>query len=266
VLAGEGTAMERDYDFASAVYAADLRNPEDIGRTAGERAVRRLGARKMKSARVPIVFDSRVSGGLLRSLAGAINGASIARGTSFLKDKMGERIFADGVTVIDDPHRRRGLRSKPFDAEGLPNGRIAVIDAGRLTTWMLDLASARKLGLKPTGHAARGTASPPAPSSTNLYMENGKVSRGDMIEAIGEGFLVTEMIGMGVSIVTGDYSRGASGFWIEKGEIAYPVSEITIAGNLKDMFRNLTPADDLEFRTGTDAPTVRIDGMTVAGT
>jgi len=266
VLAGEGTAMERDYDFASAVYASDLRSPEEIGRTAGERAVQRLGARKTKSARVPIVFDSRVSGGLLRSLAGAINGASIARGTSFLKDKMGQPVFADGITVIDDPHRRRGLRSKPFDAEGLANGRVAVIDGGRLTTWFLDLASSRKLGLKPTGHAARGTASPPGPSPTNLYMEKGKVSRADMIKAIGEGFLVTEMIGMGVSIVTGDYSRGASGFWIENGELAYPVSEVTIAGNLKEMFKNLTPADDLEFKTGTDAPTCRVDGMTVAGT
>ena len=266
VLAGEGTTMERDYDFSSAVYAADLRKPEDVGRSAGERAVRRLGARKMKSARVPVVFDQRMSGGLLRSLAGAINGASIARGTSFLKDKMGEKIFADGITIIDDPHRRRGLRSKPFDAEGLPNSRRAIIDDGRLTTWMLDLASARKLGLKPTGHASRGTASPPSPSPTNLYMERGKISRDAMIKDIEEGFLVTELIGMGVSIVTGDYSRGASGFWIEKGEIAYPVSEITVAGNLKDIFRNLTPADDLEFRTGTDAPTLRVDGMTVAGT
>jgi len=266
VLAGEGTAMERDYDFASSVYASELRKPEDIGRSAGERAVRRLGARKVKSARVPVVFDNRNSGGMLRSLAGAINGASIARGTSFLKDRMGEQIFAAGITVIDDPHRRRGLRSKPFDAEGLANRRVAVIDGGRLTTWFLDLASARKLGLPPTGHASRGTASPPGPSATNLYMENGKISRDDMIKAIDEGFLVTELIGMGVSIVTGDYSRGASGFWIEKGEIAYPVSEITIAGNLKDMFKNLTPADDLEFRSGTDAPSLCIDGMTVAGT
>jgi PmbA protein len=266
VLAGEGTAMERDYDFSSAVYGADLRKPEDVGHTAGERAVRRLGARKMKSARVPIVFDNRVSNGLLRSLAGAINGAAIARGTSFLKDKMGEQIFPAGIDVIDDPHRSRGLRSKPFDAEGLANKRRAVIEDGRLTTWMLDLAAARKLGLPPTGHAARGTASPPAPSATNFYMEKGKLSREAMIKDIDEGFLVTEMIGMGVSMITGDYSRGASGFWIEKGALAYPVSEVTVAGNLKDMFKNLTAADDLEFRTGTDAPSLRVDGMTVAGT
>ncbi len=266
VLAGEGTAMERDYDYATAVYRTDLRDPAEIGRTAGERAVRRLGARKMKSARVPVVFDKRVSGGLLRSLAGAINGASVARGTSFLKDKMGQPVFAPGINVIDDPHRARGLRSKPFDGEGIANRRRAPIEDGRLTTWFLDLAAARQLGLETTGHAARGTSSTPSPAPTNLYMEPGRVSRDEMIRAIGQGLLVTEMIGMGVSIVTGDYSRGASGFWIENGEIAYPVSEITVAGNLKEMFKNLTPADDLEFRTGMDAPSLRVDGMTVAGT
>jgi PmbA protein len=266
VLAGEGTGMERDYDYATAVYRADLRDPAEIGRTAGERAVRRLGARKIKSSRVPVVFDKRISGGLLRSLSGAINGASIARGTSFLKDKMGQAVFGPGINVIDDPHRPRGLRSKPFDAEGIANERRAVIEDGRLTTWFLDLASSRQLGLTTTGHAARGTASPPSPAPTNLYMERGKIAHDDMIRDIDQGLLITEMIGMGVSIVTGDYSRGASGFWIEKGEIAYPVSEITVAGNLKDMFKTLSPADDLEFRTGMDAPSLRIDGMTVAGT
>jgi PmbA protein len=266
VLAGQGTAMERDYDFATAVYGADLRPPGEIGRSAGERAVRRLGARKVKSARLPVVYDERVAGGLVRSLSGAINGAAVARGTSFLKDKMGAKLFPDGVTIIDDPHRPRGLRSKPFDAEGLANAKRAVIDNGTLTTWFLDLGSARKLGLASTGHAARGSASPPSPAATNLYMAPGKVSRAALIGEIDEGFLVTELIGMGVSIITGDYSRGASGFWIEKGEIAYPVSEITVAGNLKDMFARLTPADDLVFRSGADAPTLRIDGMTVAGT
>ncbi len=266
VLAGEGTAMERDYDYSTAVYRSDLRDPAEIGRVAGERAVRRLGARKIKSARVPVVFDRRVSSGLLRSLSGAINGASIARGTSFLKDRMGEPVFGPGITVIDDPHRARGLRSKPFDGEGIANRRRAVIDDGRLTTWFLDLASSRQLGLDTTGHAARGTASTPSPAPTNLYMEPGKVTREAMIRDIDQGLLITEMIGMGVSIVTGDYSRGASGFWIEKGEIAYPVSEITVAGNLKDMFKKLTPADDLEFRTGMDAPSLRVDGMMVAGT
>ena len=265
VLAGEGTGMERDYDYTTAVHGADLRDAEEVGRSAGERAVRRLGARKVETVQVPVVYDPRVSGGLVRHLAGAINGAAIARGTSFLKDSMGETIFADSVTIVDDPHRKRGLRSKPFDGEGIANRRRTIIDGGRLTTWILDLSAARQLGLETTGHAARGTASPPSPAVTNLYMEAGAVSRDDLIGDIASGLYVTELIGMGVNGVTGDYSRGAGGFWIENGELAYPVSELTIAGNLKDMFRNLTPADDLEFRFGIDAPTIRIDGMTVAG-
>jgi PmbA protein len=265
VLAGEGLEMERDYDYSSAVFGADLAPPEEVGRNAGEKAVRRLGARKVKSTKVPIVYDPRVSGGLLRHLAGAINGSAIARGTSFLKDRMGEAIFPDNVTVIDDPHRARGLRSKPFDGEGVANTSRAVIDGGRLTTWLLDLRSARQLGLETTGHASRGTSAPPSPSATNLYMEPGAASRDELIAAIDDGFYVTELIGFGVNGVTGDYSRGAAGFWIENGELAYPVNEVTIAGNLKDMFRDLTAADDLEFRYGVDAPTLRIDGLTLAG-
>jgi len=266
VLAGEGTAMERDYDFDTAVHAEDLRGPADIGRGAGERAVRRLGARKVKTQQVPVVFDSRISGGLVRSLFGAINGAAIARGTSFLKDSMGKQVFAAGINIIDDPLRRRGLRSKPFDGEGLATRRKTVIEDGRLTTWILDLSAARQLGLESTGNASRGTGGSPGPAATNVYMEAGETALEDMIREVGTGFYVTEMIGMGVSMITGDYSRGAGGFWIENGEIAYPVSEITVAGNLKDMFLHLTPASDLEFRFGTDAPTIRVDGMTVAGT
>jgi PmbA protein len=266
VLAGEGTAMERDYDFATAVHAEDLRSPSDIGRAAGERAVRRLGARKVKTQQAPVVFDSRISGGLVRSLFGAINGAAIARGTSFLKDSMGKQVFAAGINIVDDPLRRRGLRSKPFDGEGLATRRKTVIEDGRLTTWILDLSAARQLGLESTGSASRGTGGSPGPAATNVYMEAGETGLEDMIRAVGTGFYVTEMIGMGVSMITGDYSRGAGGFWIENGEIAYPVSEITVAGNLKDMFLHLTPASDLEFRFGTDAPTIRVDGMTVAGT
>jgi PmbA protein len=265
VLAGEGTAMERDWDYASAVFAADLPAPEEIGRTAGERAVRRLGARKVKTRQVPVVLEWRVAGGLLRSLTGAINGAAIARGTSFLKDSLGKPLFAPGIRIVDDPLRRRGLRSKPFDAEGLPTRTRALIDDGRLTTWLLDLGAARKLGLDSTGSAARSVSGPPQPSPTNVYLEPGSESPETLIAGIASGFFITEMIGMGVNLVTGDYSRGATGFWIEKGEIAYPVSEMTVAGNLRDMFRTLTPADDLRFRYGTDAPTVRIDGMTVAG-
>jgi PmbA protein len=265
VLAGGSDGMERDYDYSSAVYASDLRSPEDIGRSAGERTVRRLGARKMPTGKLPVVFDPRVSGGLLGHLAGAINGGSIARGTSFLKDKMGQQILPKGFTVIDDPHRQRGLRSKPCDGEGLANRRRAFIEDGVLTSWVLDLRSARQLGLDSTGHASRGTGGPPSPSITNFYLEPGKVSREELIADIKEGFYVVELIGMGVNGVTGDYSRGAAGYWIENGEITFPVNEMTVASNLKDMFLNLTAADDLLFRTGVDAPTLRIEGMTLAG-
>jgi len=265
VLAGEGTLMERDYDHASARHAADLRGAEEIGRTAGEKAVKRLNPRSMKSQSVPVVFHPDEASGLLGHLAGAISGAAIARGVSFLKDRMGQAIFAPGINVIDDPHRVRGLRSKPFDGEGVANQRRAMIENGILASWFLECASARQLGLETTGHAARGTGGPPSPSSTNLYLEAGKLSVKELIADIKQGFYVTELMGMGVNGVTGDYSRGAAGFWIENGEIAFPVSEVTIAGNLKDMFARLTPASDLEFRHGTNAPTVRIEGMTLAG-
>jgi PmbA protein len=265
VVAGSGDGMERDYDWTSAVYGADLEAPELIGRRAGERAVRRVGARKPVTQRVPVVLDPRVASSLLGHLVGAISGPSITRKTSFLKDRLGQRIFPEGVRVIDDPHRPRGPRSKPFDAEGLANRRTALIDDGVLTQWLLDLRSGRQLGLPSTGHASRGTSSPPSPSPTNLYLEAGTISREDLLGAIGSGLYVTEFIGMGVSGITGDYSRGASGFWIENGELAFPVNEITVAGNLKDMFLNLTPASDLEFKGSTNAPTLRIDGMTLAG-
>jgi len=266
VLAGEGTGMERDYDYATAVYGGDLEDAAAVGKRAGERTVKRLNARKAATAKVPIVYDPRVSRGLLNHLAGAINGASIARGTSFLKDKLGQRIFGGDIAIIDDPHRPRGLNSKPFDGEGIANRNRAIVENGVLTTWVLDLRSARQLGLKSTGHAARGTSSPPSPSLTNLYMAAGKMAPEEMIGGIFSGFYVTELMGMGVNGVTGDYSRGAAGFWIEHGEISYPVSEVTIAGSLSDMFLNLTPATDLVFRYGTDAPTIRVDGMMVAGT
>ncbi len=265
VLAGEGTGMERDYDHASARHAGDLRDPADIGRTAGEKAVGRLNPRSMPSQAIPVIFHPEEAAGLVGHFSGAISGAAIARGVSFLKDRLGQPVFAPGVRVMDDPHRRRGLRSKPFDGEGVANQRIALIDDGKLTTWLLDCASARQLGLQTTGHAARGTGGPPSPSTTNLYLEAGKLSPRDLMADIKQGFYVTELMGMGVNGVTGDYSRGAAGFWIENGEIAFPVSEVTIAGNLKDMFASLVPASDLEFRHGTNSPTVRIEGMTLAG-
>ena len=265
VLAGEGTAMERDYDSASVRHAADLESAEAIGRRAGERTVARLGPRKIKSQAVSVIFDPRVSAGLIGHLAGAISGSAVARGVSFLKDRLGEEIFAPGIAIIDDPHRMRGLRSKPFDGEGVANARMSIVDGGVLKTWLLDCASAKQLGLQTTGHAARGTGGPPHPSTTNFYMAPGALSPEALMADIAEGFYVTELMGMGVNGVTGDYSRGATGFWIEEGKIAYPVSEVTIAGNLKDMYRALTPASDLVFRYGTNAPTCRIEGMTVAG-
>ncbi|WP_119462158.1 metallopeptidase TldD-related protein [Rhodospirillaceae bacterium SYSU D60014] len=266
VLAGEGTQMERDYDYSSTVFGSDLEDPATVGRRAGERAVKRLKPRRAATARLPVVFDPRVSNSLVGHLASAINGTAIARGTSFLKDKMGQRVLPIGVTITDDPHRQRGLRSKPFDGEGVANRRRAIVEDGVLASWILDLRAARQLGLTSTGHASRGTSSPPSPSTTNLYLSAGELSPEELIAGIPNGFYVTELIGFGVNGVTGDYSRGASGFWIEQGALAYPVSEITIAGNLKDMFLNLTPASDLVFRYGTDAPTIRVDGMTIAGT
>lgn len=265
VLAGEGTGMERDYDFSSARHLSDLEAAAEIGRRAGEKTVRRLGARKVKSQAVPIVYDPRVSNSLLGHFAGAISGSAVARGTSFLQNKMGAEVFAKGITIIDDPLRPRGMRSKPFDGEGVATTRQALVEDGRLNTWLLDISTARQLGLQTTGHASRGTGAPPSPGPTNLYMEAGTLSPEELIADIDEGLYVTEMIGMGVNGVTGDYSRGASGFWIEKGKLTFPVSEITVAGNLKDMFAHLTPASDLDFRYGANAPTLRIEGMTVAG-
>jgi PmbA protein len=264
-IAGNGTGMERDYDFSSALHASDLMAPEAIGRSAGERAVRRLNPKKVATKRVPVVFDARLAGTIVGHLASAINGSAIARKTSFLKDRMGERLFAPGITIIDDPLRRRGLRSHPFDAEGVAGERRAVVADGVLTTWLLDCATARELGLTTTGHAQRGVSSTPSPGASNLHLEPGRQSPAELIADIEEGFYVTDLIGMGANMVTGDYSRGASGFWIEHGELTYPVSEVTIAGHLNDIFRSLVPANDLAFRYSINAPTVRIEGLTVAG-
>ncbi len=265
VIAGEGLGMESDYEYASTVFGAELEDPAAVGRRAGERAVRRLGAKKPPTKRLPVVYDPRISNSLLRHLAGAISGPAIARGTSFLKDKLNEAIFAEGITIVDDPHRPHGLASKPFDGEGLANRRLNIVERGRLTTWILDLSSARQLGMTSTGHASRGISSPPSPSTSNLYMEPGKLTPAELLADIDDGFYITGMMGMGINGVTGDYSRGASGFRIEKGELTTPISEATVAGNLKDMFRNITPANDLVFKYATSAPTLRIDGMMLAG-
>lgn len=264
-IAGEGTGMERDYDYASVRHRADLEAPETIGRSAGERAVRRLGPRKVDTRKVPVIFDPRTAGSFPGYLAAAANGQSVARGTSFLREKLGQRVFRQGVAIVDDPHRRRGLGSRPFDGEGVATRPMTLVDDGVLTGWLLDTATARELGMKTTGHASRGVGGPPAPGTTNLYLAAGTATPRSMIASVKDGLYVTDMIGHGVNMVTGDYSRGCSGYWIENGELAFPVAEITIAGNLADIFLNLTPADDLTFRYGTDAPTVMVEGLTVAG-
>lgn len=264
-LAGAGTAMQRDYEFESRTHLAELGDPIGIGRRAGAQAVARLNPTRPKSARLPVVYHPRVATSLLGHLANAINGASIARGTSFLKDAMGTGVLPRGMTVWDDPLRPRGLRSRPFDGEGQAGTRRAIVEDGVLTTWLLDARSAAQLGLATTGHAARGTGGPPAPAPSNLWLAAGDATPEALMADIAEGLFVTELIGMGVNGVTGDYSRGAAGFMIRGGRLAEPVGEITIAGRLPEMFRAMTAANDLEFRRGTDAPTIRVDGMTLAG-
>ena len=264
VVAGEGGAKQRDHGWHSARYADDLDAPEDIGRRAGERAVARLNPVRVKGGVMPVLFDPRVASSLLGHFAGAISGGAIARKSSFLLEAMGTRVFAPGITIADDPHRRRGLRSRAFDGEGLPTAPLDLVADGVLQSWMADSASARQLGIAPTGHAVRGASGAPGVGPSNLYLAAGQRSREAMIAGIDEGLLVTELIGMGVNGVTGDYSRGAAGFLIRGGEITAAVSEITIASNLKTMFATLEPASDLRFRRGIDSPTVLVPEMTVA--
>nr|WP_249809814.1 TldD/PmbA family protein [Bradyrhizobium sp. 139] len=264
-ISGEGTGMERDYDFTSAPHGADLLSPDIVGRSAGERTVARSNPRKVETCKVPVVFDPRVAGSLVGHIVGAINGASIARKTSFLKDKLGQQLFAKNIRIVDDPLRKRGLRSQTFDAEGVAVKKIALIDEGVLTTWLLDCATARELGMTTTGHAHRGVSSSPSPGPYNLHLEAGTPTPAELIADIKQGFYVTDLIGSGVNGVTGDYSRGASGFWIENGELTYPVSEVTIAGHLFEIFKSMQPANNLAFRYGINAPTVRIEGLTLGG-
>jgi PmbA protein len=265
-IAGEGTGMERDYDYSAACHFDDLKTPQEVGKSAGERAVKRLRPRKIASQSVPVIYDKRVASSLLGHLSSAINGAAIARGTSFLKSQMGQQIFSKGISIVDDPLRLRGLASRPFDGEGLSCRRRELVADGVLMGWVLDLRSSRQLGLAPTGNGSRGLSSPPGPSTSNLHLEPGQLSPEQMIAPIKQGLYITELIGNSVNMVTGDYSRGASGFWIENGQLAFPVSEITIAGNLRDMFMTLEPANDLIFKSSTNAPTCRVKGLTIAGT
>jgi len=264
VVAGEGTAMERDYDYSSRLYYADLDTPETIGLRAAERAVKRLGAKKAKTGPVTVVYDPRVARGIAGHLAGAINGASVARKTSFLRDMMGKQVASAAITVTDDPLKPRGQASRPFDGEGVEGQPLSMIDRGVLRHWFLSTSSARELGLETNGRGARA-ASSVNPSSTNLAIEPGEQSPEELIKSVKSGFYVTEVFGQGVNMVTGEYSRGASGFWIDNGELTWPVSEVTIAGNLKDMFMHMVPASDLDRNYGTAAPTLLVEGMTLAG-
>ena len=264
VVAGEGAGMHRDHASHSARHLEDLDPAAEIGRLAGERAAKRLNSTRPKAGKYPILFDPRVSSTLLGHFAGAISGSSIARKTSFIQDKLGQRVFAQGVTIIDDPLRRRGLRSRAFDGEGVSVARRELVSDGMLNQWIAESASARQLGIEPTGHATRGVGGAPSASPSNFYMQPGARSREELLAAFPEAVLIVELIGMGVNAVTGDYSRGAVGFMVRNGEIAEPVSEITIASNLIDMFATLEPASDLEFRRGIDAPTLLIPEMTVA--
>ena len=265
VIAGEGTGMERDYEYSSRLHYSELEKPEAIGRSAAERAVRRLNPRRMPTGTVDVVFDPRVARGMAGHLSGAINGAAVARKTSFWRDMMGKRIASTAITVTDDPLRVRGQSSRPFDGEGVQGEPLTMVDKGVLNHWFLSSSAARELALTTNGRGVR-SASSVNPSSTNLAIEPGDVSAEDMIRNLKTGFYVTEVIGQGVNMITGEYSRGASGFWIENGELAFPVSEVTIASNLKDMFLRMVPASDLDRNYGTAAPTLLVEDMTIAGT
>ena len=264
-LVGEGTDMQRDYDYDSKAWLADLDDAAAIGRSAAARALARLNPVRPKTAKLPMLYDPRIATSLLGHLMGAINGASVARGTSFLKEKLGQKIFPSGIWIHDDPRRVRGPRSRVFDGEGTPTRAHDLVADGVLTTWLLDSRSARQLGLASTGHASRGTSGPPSPSPSNLWLAAGTMTPDELMADIKLGLYITEMMGGGVNGVTGDYSRGAAGFMIRDGKIAEPVAEFTVAGHALEMFAHLTPANDLVFRRGTDSPTVRVEGMTLAG-
>ena len=264
-IAGTGTGMERDYDGDSRSFQSDLRAPEEIGALAGRRAVERMAPRQPKTGQYPVLFDERIAASLIGHLIAAANGASVARGSSWLKDDLGAQVLPEHLSVIEDPHRPRVGGSRPFDAEGLPTKRRAIVENGVLTGWTLDLASARKLGMSPTGNAARGVSSAPSPSTWNIALTPGEASRADLIRDMGTGLLVTSMIGSTINPTTGDYSRGASGFWVENGEITGPVNECTIAGNLRDMLRRIIPANDARPHLSRVVPSLLIEGMTLAG-
>jgi PmbA protein len=265
VIAGDASAMELGYEGRSTRWNEDLPSPESIGAEAGRRAVAAVGGRKIDSTTAPVIFENRLAMSLISPLIGAISGPSVARGVSFLKDRLGKPVFARGVTLTDDPHRPRGLGSSPFDDEGVANERLSIIDDGVLTTWLLNASSARQLGLETTGHASRGLAGPPSVSPSNLTLLPGAHSQAELMRQAGSGVLVTSMFGPSLNANTGDWSVGCSGCWFENGEIAYPVTEITVAGNLIDIYARLIPGSDLEIRGSSNSPSILVDGLAIAG-
>ena len=265
LIAGMGTAMEREYEFASSVFEKDLTKTSLVGKKAGELAVKKVNPKKIKTSKIPVIFSPRVANSFLKHLSSAINGNSITRGTSFLKKKLNKKIFSSNINIIDNPLKKRGLQSKPFDGEGLETKKTQIIKNGELKTWFLDLATAHQLRLKSTAHASRNISSPPTPNPTNLYFEPGNISPKNLIGNIKKGVYLTELMGSSVNLTNGDYSRGGSGFWIDKGEITYPVNGITIADNLNEMFKKIILANDLEFKQGLNSPTMLIEDMIVAG-
>jgi len=264
-VAGEGSSMERGGEGRTTRHGADLPGATDVGAEAGRRAVQRLGARKIASTTAPVIFENRLAASLLGPLIGAISGPAVARGVSFLKNHLGQPLFAKGVSVVDDPHRVRGLGSSPFDDEGVANQRMALIDDGVLTTWLLNVASARQLGMETTGHASRGLAGPPGVSTGNLTLEPGTRDLAGLMADAKDGLLITSMFGPSLNGNTGDWSVGCSGFWFENGELAYPVTEITVAGDLIDIYGRLVPGADLELRGSSNAPSILVDGLAIAG-
>jgi PmbA protein len=264
-ITGSGTAMERDWHGEGRSHQADLPDAAEIGRIAGERAVLRAGARKPRTGTYPVVYDERIAASLIGHLLSAINGTAVSRGATWLRDALGTHVLPAHLSLIEDPLRPRIGASRPFDAEGLPTRRRAIVDSGVLGGWVLDLATARKLGMDSTANAMRGTGAPPSPGTTNIALTQGSATRADLLRDMGTGLLVTSLIGSSINATTGDYSRGASGFWVENGEIAYPVNECTIAGNLRDMLRRILPANDARPHASTQVPSLLVEGLTLAG-
>ncbi|MDD7970002.1 TldD/PmbA family protein [Roseinatronobacter sp. HJB301] len=264
-ISGEGTGMERDWCGEGRIFQADLPSPEYVGNLAAERTIARSGARRPKTGTYPVLYDERIASSLIGHLLGAINGSAISRGSSWLRDAMGTAVLPDGMSLVEDPLRTRRSGSRPFDAEGLASRVKNLVQDGVLQSWVLDLASARKLGLESTGNAVRGTSAPPSPSTSNVILTQGSNTREDLMRDMGTGLLVTSLIGSTINPNTGDYSRGASGFWVENGEIAYAVNECTIAGNLRDMLRRIIPANDAQDHLSSVVPSLLVEGMMLAG-